>query len=94
VLPSLAQSVGTAEASINPTATNVVLATQAVAQIAQNDTSGVIGQSLDHVPGFIDRVDEAVKAAVAQTVDQLNKILHPELYYCYGRSPPVYPTRK
>jgi hypothetical protein len=94
LLPSLAQADGTAEASINPTATNVALATQAVAQLAQNGSNGILGESMAQIPGFIDRVDDAIKAAVAQTVDQLNKILHPELYYSYGRSPPVYPTRK
>jgi len=94
LLLNLAQADGTAKASINPTATNVALATQAVAQLAQNDSTGILGESMAQIPGFVDRVDEAIKAAIAQTVDQLNKILQPELYYSYGRSPPVYPTRK
>jgi hypothetical protein len=92
--PTHAQTSNTAAASINPTATNVALATQAVAQIAKNNTSGFLSDALNGVPGFLKSVDQAITGAVAETKDQLKKILAPELYYSYGRSPPVYPTRK
>jgi hypothetical protein len=94
LVPTHAQTSNTATASINPTATNVALATQAIAQIANNNTSGLISEALNGIPGFLQRVNQAVTGAVAQTRDQLKKILAPELYYSYGRSPPVYPTRK
>jgi hypothetical protein len=94
LLPTHAQTSKTATASINPTATNVALATQAVAQIAKNNTSGFLSDALNGVPGFLKRVDQVITGAVAETKDQLKKILAPELYYSYGRSPPVYPTRE
>lgn len=94
LVPTLAQPNGTAQATINPTATNVALATQAVAKITQSDSPGILNQFLNGIPGFIEHDDQAVKATVAQTVDQINKVVHPKRYYSYGRSPPVYPTRK
>jgi hypothetical protein len=95
LLPTHAQTSNTASAaSINPTATNVALATQAVAQIARNKTSGFISDALNGVPGFLKSVDQAITEAVAETKDNLEKTLAPELYYSYGRSPPVYPTRE
>lgn len=89
-----ARTSNTATASINPTATNVALATQAVAQIAENSASDFISDALNGIPGFLEKIDEVVAAAVAKTKDQLGKILAPELYYFYGRSPLVYPTRE
>jgi hypothetical protein len=95
LLPTHVQTSIAATASINPTATNVALATQAAAQIAKNSASGFIPDALKNgIPGVLQELDQAVTGAVAQTKDQLNKILVPELYYSYGRSPPVYPTRK
>ena len=95
LLPTHARTSNTATASINPTATNVALATQAAAQIAKNSASGFIPDALKNgIPGFLQELEQAVTGAVVQTKDQLNKLLAPELYYSYGRSPPVYPTRK
>ena len=75
------------------TITNVSLATAAVAQVA-NDPSNPLSAALQSIPGLLAQIDAAVTIAVANTVAALTKLLRPEAYYSYGRSPPVYPSRK
>lgn len=75
------------------TITSVPLATAAVAQVA-NDSSNPLSAALQSVPGLLAQIDSAVTTAVENTVAALTKILNPEAVYSYGRSPPVYPSRK
>lgn len=65
----------------------------AVAQVA-NDSSNPLSAALQSVPGLLAQIDSAVTTAVENTVAALTKILNPEAVYSYGRSPPVYPSRK
>jgi len=75
------------------TITSVPLATAAVAQVAK-DPSNPLSSALQSVPGLLAQIDAAVTTAVANTVAALTKILNPEAYYSYGRSLPVYPSRR
>jgi len=84
---------GTVAESINPAATNVTLA-QSSAPAVASTLAGTVGNGVVSQPSLLDQIDQAIVQAVADTKNALQKILAPELYYSYGRSPPVYPSRK
>lgn len=74
------------------TITSVPLATAAVAKVA-NDASNPLSAALQDIPGLLEQINSAVTTAVSNTIAALTKILNPEPYYAYGKSPPVYPSR-
>jgi Co/Zn/Cd efflux system component len=39
-------------------------------------------------------LEDAITSAISSLGAALTWLLDPELYYSYGQSPPVYPTRK
>ncbi|THY66554.1 putative beta-glucosidase [Aureobasidium pullulans] len=82
---------GTVTESINPAATNVTLA-QSSAPAVASTLAGTVGNGVVSQPSLLDQIDQAIVQAVADTKNALQKILAPELYYSYGRSPPVYPS--
>lgn len=84
---------GTVTESINPAATNVTLA-QSSAPAVASTLAGTVGNGAVSQPSLLDQIDQAIVQAVADTKNALQKILAPELYYSYGRSPSVYPSRK
>lgn len=84
---------GTVTESINPAATNVTLA-QSSAPAVASTLADTVGNGAVSQPSLLDQIDQAIVQAVADTKNALKKILAPELYYSYGRSLPVYPSRK
>lgn len=68
-------------------------ASSIVTQVASNSSSPLSGK-INDVPGLFDALEKAVAQALADWSVTLEKIFTPELYYSYGRSPPVYPSRK
>jgi hypothetical protein len=96
-IASAAQSSSTS-LPVTATATQSVLseATSALAAAKSNSptSSNGIASVFQYLFGSIDTLGAVIAKATAQAEEQFLKLVDPELFYSYGGSPPVYPTRK